>query len=237
MSDQVDSGQESQEADDLASQEPSQTSDDSKLDSLAGAELAQAVRDDPAAMAELRPDFQSEKDRGVASANKAAQEALSMVGELADYLNLKPEAVREAQRSMVIDRLIDSNLQADSKPVVSEQPVTETRPEASSINYDDAYKKIGVDPPATEEELDWAFGFKNRTALENALLRKKAGQPIKPASPGTAISPGGGQTPAEVDEDALNAEFDSLTGRPMDMLLDSGKTVRERRAEIAKLVG
>jgi len=123
------------------------------------------------------------------------------------------------------------------EPVGSEPTTTPVPESVSSVNYDDAYKKIGIDPPDTEEGLEWALGFTDQTAFENALFKKKAGQPVKPASPGTAISPGGGQTPIKVDEDALNAEFDSLTGKPMDMLLDSGVTVRKRRAEIAKLVG
>jgi len=118
---------------------------------------------------------------------------------------------------------------------LTEEPAPER---ASSINYDDAYKKIGIPSPATVEELEWAVTHKTQASLENALLARKVKLPIKKeAPPSTVVSPSGGKTPTEIDEAALNAEFISLTGKPMDMILDSGGTVRERRAEIAKLVG
>lgn len=236
MNPDVDSDQESQEAEDLASQELSQTSDDSKSHSLTGAELAQAAKDDPVASEELRRHFQSKKDIGVADANKTAQEALSMVEQLAGYLDMKPDQIKQAQRDMVLDGLIAS--QTDSKPVVSEQPVTEAKQPESSVDYIEAYEKVGMKTPDSPEEFAWAAQFKSTVALKNALVEKKANLPAeKEASPGTAVSPSGGKSPTKIDEVALNAEFNSLTGKPMDMLLDSGETVRARRAEIAKLVG
>jgi len=117
----------------------------------------------------------------------------------------------------------------------TEEPVSER---ASSIDYIEAYEKAGMKTPDSPEEFTWAAQFPNTVALQNALVEKKAKLPAeKEASPGTVISPSGGKSPTEIDEAALNAEFDSLTGKPMDMLLDSGETVRARRAEIAKLVG
>jgi len=225
MSDQVDSGQESQEADDLASQEPSQTSDDSKLDSLAGAELAQATRDDPVAMEALRREFQSDKDRGVASAEKTAREALSMVEQLAGYLDMKPDQIKQAQRNMVLDGLIAS--QTDSKPAVSEQQAAEIPAIASSINYNKAYKNVGVEPPDTLEDIEWALRFQSQDDLENELSKRKAAKPTKPASPGTVISPGGGKATALVEVDDLVNELAKL---------HEGDTNLPRQAEIEKLL-
>lgn len=122
---------------------------------------------------------------------------------------------------------------------VGSEPAEEPAPErASSIDYIEAYEKAGMKIPDSPEEFAWAAQFKSTVALQNALVEKKAKLPAeKEASPGTVVSPSGGKSPTEIDEAALNAEFNSLTGKPMDMVLDSGDTVRKRRAEIAKLVG
>lgn len=122
---------------------------------------------------------------------------------------------------------------------VGSEPTGEPAPErASSIDYIEAYEKAGMKTPDSSEEFAWAAQFETTVALKNALVEKKANLPAeKEASPGTAVSPSGGKSPTKIDEAALNAEFNSLTGKPMDMLLDSGETVRARRAEIAKLVG
>lgn len=236
MNPDVDSGQDSQEANDLASQEPSQISDDSKPDSLAGAELAQAAKDDPVASEELRRHFQSKKDIGVADAQKTAKEALSMVGELADYLNLKPEAIREAQRNMVLDRLIDSNLPADSQPVVSEQLGAEAKATESSIDYIEAYEKAGVKQPDTLEELTWMEQFKDEASLKNALLKRKLQKPAeKTTSPSTLVSPSGGKGSKPANTAEIQASINAILGSRDVMLPENRDKLKELRAQLEEV--
>jgi hypothetical protein len=91
--------------------------------------------------------------------------------------------------------------------------IGEPAPErASSINYNAAYKNVGVEPPDTEEDIAWALRFQSQDDFENALWenKQKAALSTKPASPGTAISPGGGRSPAPVEVDDLVEELVEL---------------------------
>jgi hypothetical protein len=89
----------------------------------------------------------------------------------------------------------------------AEAPVPER---ASSINYIDAYKKVGVEPPNTMEDLLWAERFQSQDDLENALLKKKLAQPTAPASAGTVIQPAGGKTPPPPKVEDLLDELEEL---------------------------
>jgi hypothetical protein len=100
---------------------------------------------------------------------------------------------------------------------------------ASSINYDNAYKKVGIEPPSSQEELDWALRFQSQDDLENELWKRARliAQSTKPASPGTAIQPGGGKSPAPIEEGDLIEELVKLQKSDTDIA---------RQDEIEKLL-
>ena len=119
-------------------------------------------------------------------------------------------------------------LKAQRGEPVSGELTGEPVPErASSINYNKAYKNVGVEPPNTIEDIDWALRFQSQDDLENALSQKLAAEPTKPASPGTAISPGGGKAASPVDVDDLVDEL---------AVLQKSDTDIPRQDEIEKLL-
>jgi len=107
---------------------------------------------------------------------------------------------------------------------LTEVPVSER---ASSINYNQAYKNVGVEPPNDLEDIEWALRFQSQDDLENELSKRKAAKPTKPASAGTAISPAGGKATAPVEVDDLVEELAEL---------HEGDTNLPRQAEIEKLL-
>lgn len=232
-SESVDSTQEEQEQPD-ANQEVSQTTEVSEEVHLPeGAALAEQTLKDEVATETLRRHFQGTKDKGVAEAHKVATEALTEVERLKTYFSEEDQQLlKTAQLQMVLD---DIYAERYSPPVPGTEQQVEAQAPASSIDVLAAFTKAKYDlNTVTVADLDFADGFKDQNELEKALLRRNR---EKPADPGSIVQPGGGGViPTKVDKEALNAEFNSLDGKPMDMKLDSGQTVRERRAEIAKLV-
>lgn len=109
---------------------------------------------------------------------------------------------------------------------LTEAPVTER---ASSINYNTAYKNVGVEPPSNQEDIAWALRFQSQDDLENELwkIKQEAALSTKPASPGTAIQPGGGKSLTPVDEGDLIEELAEL---------QKGDTDIARQDEIGKIL-
>ena len=229
----VDSTQVEQEPTD-GSPEVSQTTEVSEEVNLpVGAALAQESLKDEVATETLRRHFQGKKDKGVAEANKGVAENKTEIERLTTLMSDENrEVFMQIRREDAINQLIEGN----SQPVSGTEQEVEVQSPDSSIDVLAALEKAKYDLSAvTVADLDFAEEFTDQKKLELALLRRNR---ENPADPGTVVQPGGdGTIPTEIDEEALNAEFNSMDGQPMDMLLESGKTVRERRAEIAKLVG
>lgn len=98
------------------------------------------------------------------------------------------------------------------EPVGSEPTEALVPERASSVNYNEAYKNVGVEPPDTEEDIAWALRFQAQDDLENALWKTKreAALSTKPASAGTAIPPAGGKSPTPPDVDDIIEELAEL---------------------------
>jgi len=174
-------------------QNASQTGDASNApNSLAGAELAQQVLNDPVAKEALRKQLQSEKDRGVANANKNAQQALDKTEELANYLGVTdPSKIAQAKRDMTLDAIYQERYSPQTSG-------TEQVAEAQNLlDYSQAFKEAGLAPSAAD--YDFATKFQgNQVELNNAVLaRKFANQ--NPAT-GSPIQGSGSRSTLPVEE-------------------------------------
>lgn len=198
-----------------------------------GAALAQDVLKDEVATETLRRHFQGTKDKGVAEANKKATEALSEVEQLKSYFSEEDQAIiRTAQTQLVLDELYN---QRYSQPVPGTEPTAEVQAPASSVDIIKALEDTGYNMSSvTLADIEFGDTYTDQAKLKRDLKVRILG---KPADPASVVQPGGGGTlPTKVDKDALLAESRSLDGKPMDMKLESGQTVLERRTEISKLV-
>ena len=159
--------------------------------SLEGAELAEALRNDPAAFEIVRRELQSNKDKGIAEANKKSEQALSEVERLERLMTPENQAVfREIRKEDAINRLIEgSNL-----PNVSgtEQKV-EAKVPASELDFIKAFKDAGIDvQDLTQEDRAniTAMEHKSQTALKNEIF-KTFGSKVQTTSSAGAVQPGG----------------------------------------------
>lgn len=209
MSDQTDSGLDARTGEDTQPNPDSQQTGDSKSqdeNSLAGAALAEALLKDPEALEIVRRQQQSTKDRGVASANKKADEALTLIKDVAHRLGIDPAKVQQAQRDIVLDELINERLgNSQAKPGGEVQ--AEAQQPASSLDIEAAKKVFPNldenDPRVTKAVRD----AKSQEALIVSLANIRLQDAGKPqASPTQAVS-GGGKTVSPSQTDSLTAAY------------------------------
>ena len=203
MSARTDSGLAGTEGTD-GSQNPSQTGDDSNAaNSLAGAELAQAALNDPVAKDIVRRQTQSDKDRGVAEANRKAQQALDNSDRMANYLGIDdPNKIQQAKREMMLDDLITERNSGQASGTVQSQ---ETQTPASSLDYGKAFEVAGVTP--SQQDYEFALSFQgSQSELNNAVIGRKFQNPQTATGAG-AVSSGSSISPATDEQKAKTDKY------------------------------
>ncbi len=208
--DTVDSGQDVQEPEVPSQDKPaSQQTDVSNGNSLSGTELVQAALNDPVAKEELRKQFQSDKDRGVAQANKTAQEANEKVDKLTAYLDDDTRAkLAQARRNMAIDQIVEQN----SQGVASEAAPAETQLSAT-VDLDLAFTKAGFDvTKISPEDMAFAKQFTDQVALKNALIERMSDSRGNTTTPtgATAVPPSGKAPQKDVNVEEAGDELKAL---------------------------
>jgi hypothetical protein len=186
------------------SQEGSQTPDDkpiSRLSEAARAEVSQIVTD---VLENYDNKQRSQKDRGVAAANKTSKEALIAVGQLRDELAAKGLMTDE------IGLLLDRTQSASEFKQLQESVATLLQQGVGSpatgaqLDFVDAFTKTGYDVNQLSPE-DWLFvsngKFQDQVALQNALLARRNSQ-TSPADPSGVVQPSGGESSKKSDLDA-----------------------------------
>lgn len=183
------------------SQETSQATEVSETqagNSLAGAALAELVLKDEVAKKLLQPTFQSNKDRGVAEANRKASEALSEVERLKSYMTPEDQQVIDSlRRDMVLDDIYKERY---SPQVSGTEQKAEAQAPASSdgLDFIGAFKDANYDlSKLTKEDLEFADTFKSQNALERALLERNL---ESPADPSSVVQGSGGNIPIQAEK-------------------------------------
>jgi hypothetical protein len=186
--------------------------------SLAGDALAEAALKDPKAAEKLRRQFQSDKDKGVAQATKDAQEARTLVEQLArKFGEDDPGKIAEIQREIVLDQLVAERTGVTSEATVSEQASPEVRATASKNDITQAFTDAAWDMgKISREDLEFATQFQGSQAdLKNSLLERRVlGAQQRETSPASVVQTSG------------NASFggssiDQLVARQTEILSDS----------------
>lgn len=139
-------------------------------------------------------------------------------------VELTPEQNRELRLMELADRV---------EGLYTEQEVTpaKAKPKAT-VDVDEVFKTLGIDEP-TEDDLRLAIQHAgNPVKLAYEIAKNNLQKPTPSSS--SAVVPGNAGSPKAHDSDALFQEFNSLKGLHQESLLASGKTVRQRRAEIAQ---
>lgn len=139
-------------------------------------------------------------------------------------VKLSPEQQRELRYMQLEERLNSLDPQQVVEPAKQTQPTT--------VEVDEVFKTLGISEPSADD-LRLAMQYANQPIKLAAEIGKRQLEKPNP-TPASSVTPGNKTTPTPADVDTLYREFTSLSGMSQDARLPSGKTVRQRRAELSR---
>lgn len=196
MSDQTDNQVANEDT--KAAAAASQTKSGDSGHSLAGAALAEALLNDAEAREIARRKLQSEKDKGVARAEKKASEVQDQLEAFANAMGVDLEKVSEYRRNKMLDELYQERY-GNSQPTAGEQEEAEAQQPASSLDTD-AIKKAFP-------SLDWNSDAVLKAKTLEEFVQLAAKQAEKPKASATQL-PGGGNAVGADANASLKEAYD-----------------------------
>lgn len=212
------------EVNDLAGQEPLEDEGGSGLSEQKETQGGVSRKEYETLLSEIRG-LQSKMDKDASAIEKRLG---GQFDELRERLGIKldPDQEREYRMYQLEQQV------ASLKPKEEGSAKSQPKP---GVDFAEVFSAVGIAEPSPDDMKIAMENADNPLRLAALLTERKLNKPTP--TPGTKAVPGKVKSASgRPDEGALLREYDSYDGKPLDMVLSSGKTVMARREEIATLL-